>query len=200
MQQKQIIREGKYKKDQQRFQIGKYAAENGTAVLVRKYRPNFSKINESTIREFKRKYEVQLRHSKNNAGHEAAQGLMAEKSGRPLILGKLDVMVQTYIRSASNRGAVVTRSTAVATAKALRIRHPDRVGKIDLDNSEWAKSLCRRMGYTRRKATALACARKLNVSFIIRLWKELKPTKFLIHWSLISIKHLQNMFWYQPQP
>ena len=61
MQQKQIIREGKYKKDQQRFQIGKYAAENGTAVLVRKYWPNFSKINESTIREFKRKYEVQLR-------------------------------------------------------------------------------------------------------------------------------------------
>ena len=56
---------GKYKKykDQQRFQIGKCAAENVTAASVQKYRANyFPKINESTIREFKRKYEVQLRH------------------------------------------------------------------------------------------------------------------------------------------
>ena len=55
---------GRYEKytDQQRFQIGKYAVENGTAASVRKYRPYFPKINESTIREIKRKYEVQVRH------------------------------------------------------------------------------------------------------------------------------------------
>ena len=42
---------GKYKKytDQRRFQIGKYAVENGIAASVRKYRPNFPKINKSTI-------------------------------------------------------------------------------------------------------------------------------------------------------
>ena len=79
--------------------------------------------------------------------------LTAEKRGRPLILGELDAMVQTYIKAASNRGAVVTRSMAEATAKALMVRYPGKVGKIDLENSQWAKSLFVRMGYTRRKAT-----------------------------------------------
>lgn len=63
-------------------------------------------FDESTISEFKRKYEVQLRHSKNKAGQETAKGLTAEKSGRSLLEGKFDNMVQTYIRSASNRRAV----------------------------------------------------------------------------------------------
>ena len=151
---KQITREESIKKtDQQRFQIRKNAAENGTAASVQKYRPNFPKINERTIREFKRKYEVQLRHSKNNAGQEVPKGVTAEKRSRPLLLGKFNGMVQTYIRSASNSGAVVTRSMAVVTAKALMIRYLHIVGKTDLDNFEWAKSLFRRMGYTRRKGT-----------------------------------------------
>ena len=33
-------------------------------------------------------------------------------------------------------------------------RHPNFVGKIDLDKSEWAKSLFQRMGFRRRKATS----------------------------------------------
>ena len=33
-------------------------------------------------------------------------------------------------------------------------RHPNLVGKIDLDKSEWAKSLFQQMGFTRRKATS----------------------------------------------
>ena len=42
---------GKYKKhtDQQHFQIGKYAAENGNASSVQRYSLNFPKINENTI-------------------------------------------------------------------------------------------------------------------------------------------------------
>ena len=82
-----------------------------------------------------RKYDVQLRHSKNNAGQEAVKEMTAEKRGYPFLLGKLDGMVQTYIRSALNHGAVFTRSMVVATAKALMIRYPDIVRKINLDFS-----------------------------------------------------------------
>ena len=46
-------------------------------------------------------------------------------------------MIQNFIRSASNREAVVRRSMALGTAKALMIRYLDIVGKIDLDISEW---------------------------------------------------------------
>ena len=111
MQLKQITREGTIKNTQTKsaLQVGKYAAEYDIISSVRKYRPNFPKIKESTITEFKRKYEVQMKHSKNNAGQEAAEGKTAEKSSRSLLSGKLDGMVQTYIRSASNCGAFVPR-------------------------------------------------------------------------------------------
>ena len=144
--------------------------ENDTAALVRKYQPNFPKINECTMREFKRNYEVQLRHSKNNAGQEAGTDLTAE-------LGKLDGMVQTFIRSAFNRGAVVTRSMAVVMAKARMVRYPDIIGKIDLGNSEWTKRLFRRMDYTRRKGTTA----KLEIPIGLR-----KEAELLFHHQIVK--------------
>ena len=62
-------------------------------------------------------------------------------SGHPLLLGT------------SNRGAVVTRSIAESAAKALMIRYPSEVGKINLNDSEYGKSVLQRMNYTRRKGT-----------------------------------------------
>ena len=60
-------------------------------------------------------------------------------------------MVQKYIKAASNRGAVISRSMASATAKALLVCYPDMVGMIDVENASWVKSLFQRMGYSRRK-------------------------------------------------
>ena len=40
-----------------------------------------------------------------------------------------------------------------SAAKALLIRYPNEIGKINLDDSEYGKSLLQRMNYTRRKAT-----------------------------------------------
>ena len=75
-------------------------------------------------------------------------------SGHPLLLGtKIDSLVQRYIRTASNRGAVVTRSIAESAAKALMIRYPSEVGKINLNDSEYGKSVLQRINYTRRKET-----------------------------------------------
>ena len=42
---------------------------------------------------------------------------------------------------------------AVSTAKVLMHHYPKEVGKVDIENSEWAKSLFKRMNYRRRKAT-----------------------------------------------
>ena len=49
-------------------------------------------------------------------------------------------MVQKYLVSASNRGAVISRSVAVSCAKALIARYPDRIGNIDVESSHWAQS------------------------------------------------------------
>ena len=144
---------GNYKKyaDEDRYKIGKYASENGSAATVQKFKSDFPKLNESAVRDFKRKYEEKLKISKKKG--ENISILVTEKRGRPLLLGKLDEMVQKYIKAASNRGAVISRSMASATAKALLVRYLDMVGMIDVENSSWAKSLFQRMSYSRRKAT-----------------------------------------------
>ena len=132
--------------------MGKYASETGTSAAVRKFRPDFPKIKESTIREFKKKYEEELKLAKQQ-NREVRTELSTEKQGRPLFLGtKIDTLVQRYIRAASNRGAIITRSIVKSVAKALLIRYPNEIGKINLDDSGYGKSLLQRMNYTRRKA------------------------------------------------
>ena len=74
-------------------------------------------------------------------------------------------MVQRYIRAALNRGAVVTRSIAESAAKALMIRYPNEVGKINLNDSEYGKSVLQRMNYTRRKGTTSKVALTDGTSF-----------------------------------
>ena len=86
-------------------------------------------------------------------------------------------MVQTFIRSAFNRGAVVTRSMAVVMAKARMVRYPDIIGKIDLGNSEWTKRLFRRMDYTRRKGTTA----KLEIPIGLR-----KEAELLFHHQIVK--------------
>ena len=146
---------GNYKKyaDEDRYKIGKYASENGSAATVQKFKSDFPKLNESAVRDFKRKYEEKLKISKKKG--ENISILVTEKRGRPLLLGKLDEMVQRYIKAASNRRAVISRSMGNATAKALLVRYPGMVEMIDVENSSRAKSLFQRMGYSRRKVTTL---------------------------------------------
>ena len=60
--------------------MGKYASETGTSAVVRKFRPDFPKINESTIREFKKKYEEELKLAKQN--RVVRTELSTEKQGR----------------------------------------------------------------------------------------------------------------------
>ena len=102
---------------------------------------------------------------------------MAVNSLRPLLLGKLDEMVQNDINAASNRGAVITRSVAISTAKALMKRHPNIFGNIDLDNSHWAQSLFQRIGFKRRRVTTS----KLEIPTGVR-----KEAKLLFHHSIVE--------------
>ena len=160
---------GNYKKytEEDRYKIGKYASENGSAATVWKFKSAFPKLNECTVRDFKRKYEEKLKISKKKG--ENISTLVTEKRGRPLLLGKLDEMVQKYIKAASNCGGVISRSMASATAKAQLVRYLDMVGMIDVENSSWAESLFQRMVYSRRKATTA----KLELSLGTRKGVEL---------------------------
>ena len=70
------------------------------------------------------------------------------------MLGTLDEKVKTFLHVLRRKGDVVNTVVPVATAKALIARSPDEHLKcLDLDSSYWAKSLFRRMGFTKRTCT-----------------------------------------------
>ena len=75
------------------------------------------------------------------------------KRGRPLLLGKVDEMVQSYLSATRHHEGLVSRSKTIATAKALMKRNPQfNLDHVVFGNS-WAKSLFFRMGYVRRGNT-----------------------------------------------
>ena len=138
-----------------RFKIGKYAAENGNAETVRKCKAEFPRLNQSTVREFKKRYNTEIA----NAAKEKREVTKlipksSSQTGQPLLLGDLDSMIQTYIKQLSNRGGVVNRAIANATAQALLTRYPNIVGETDVSSASWAQSLLRRMGFKKRRKTS----------------------------------------------
>lgn len=71
---------GKYRKytNEDKFKIGKFAIKNGAAACVRRFKTDFSKLNDSTVQYFKRKYEQELKNSKRN-GKIIDRTLIVEK-------------------------------------------------------------------------------------------------------------------------
>ena len=120
----------------------------GTAAAVRKFRKERPKLNEITERTFAKKYKNMKLVAQ---GKRATKGKMEIlKRGGPLLLGKVDEMVRGYLSATRHRGGLVSRSIAIATAKALIKRNP----QFNLDHAvfgnSWAKSIFFRMGYVRR--------------------------------------------------
>ena len=142
--------------DKDRYEIGKYTSLYGAAAAVRKFKQRFPSLNESTSRTFRNRVEADLQAArKKGVAPKKAIPKYSTKTGRPLILGEdLDSMVQNYLLAASSRGAVISRASAVSAAKALLKKYPNAVGNIDLDSSQWAKSLFLRMGFVKRRFTS----------------------------------------------
>ena len=99
-------------------------------------------------------------------------------------------MVQKYINAASCRGDVITRSTAVSTAKTLIRRHPNLVGKIDLGKSGWAKNLLSTNGNHNQKSyffkvddTSASAKKEAELLFHHALVEKTK--KRFIHYSIV---------------
>ena len=142
-------------KDEDRFIIGDYARKNGNSAALRKFKSKFPGLKESTIRTFKSRVVKEITDaSKEKRAVVQRLPKYSLKTGRPLLLGDIDQMVQTYIKSVSSRGGLITSTLANAAAKALMARYPNMIANIDIDSSSWAKSLFRRMGFVRRMKTS----------------------------------------------
>ena len=87
-----------------RYKIGKYANDTGSTAAVRKFKDKFPKLNESTVREFRKKYQDQLKSAEKN-GNAPDKELIPLRRGRPLLLGSdIDEKVRKFIMALRYRG------------------------------------------------------------------------------------------------
>ena len=80
-------------------------SENGATSTVRKYKKQFSKLNESTARSMKQKYEEERKRAVREK-REIQKVIKQDKRGRPLLLGEeLDTKIlQSYLKAVRLRG------------------------------------------------------------------------------------------------
>ena len=93
----------------------------------------FPNLNESTVWSFRKKVEAELKKaSKKKREPSKLIVKYLSPTGRPLMLGQLDSMAQTYLIAQSQRRCVINTSIANATALVFIERFPQPVGNIDL--------------------------------------------------------------------
>ena len=80
----------------QRYRIGKYASEYGSTNAVRKFQKDFPSLKESTVGEFRKKYQKMLKENKNE-NQSPKKALELEKQGRPLMLGNVHEKARFHI-------------------------------------------------------------------------------------------------------
>ena len=96
-------------------------------------------------------------------------------TGRPLMLGQLNSMLQSYLIAQSQQGCVINTSIANATACALIQRFPQAVANIALESAAWARSLFKRMGFIKHWKTSSkfeipeAARKEIEFYFLMRL-------------------------------
>ena len=134
---KYVSRPPQYRKwtDMQRYTNGKYAAENGNANMLRKFKTEFQNLSESTVRTFKKRYYEEVRKCKEKLEESKSITKYARKTGRPYLLGELDKMIQKHIRSLSKKGSVINTTIANATTNALISEYTNVAGDIVVNSS-----------------------------------------------------------------
>ena len=114
-----------------RFLIGKHASIYGTASAIRKWKTYHPQLNESTIRNFKKRYENQINKEKRRK--KSPKKVIENKlRGRPhaYLETKLTHSLKTLKAKKKNlkarryKGGVVNTTVAIATAKALIDQYP----------------------------------------------------------------------------
>ena len=156
-------RKGQKKKvysPRKKAQMGKLACSIGATAAAKSFSRKLGvKINESTVRGFKRAYLAE-RSAKRLRKEEdcSVNEIQPKKKGRSLLLGrKLDTAVQNYILKLREHGCPINAHLTVAAARGIvqamdRTKLAEYGGSATLTTS-WAKSLLKRMNFTKRRAS-----------------------------------------------
>ena len=140
--------------------MGKLVCTIGIMAAAKSFSRNLGvTVNESTVHGCKKAY-IAERSAKRLREEEdlSVNKLQPKKKGRSLLLGKkLDDDVQEYILKLREHGYPISIHLIIAAARGIaqamdRTRLAEYSGPATLTIS-WAKSLLKRMNYTKRRAT-----------------------------------------------
>ena len=196
---------------QERAEMGKLAVDIGATEAAKRFSKKLKyPINESTARRFKQLY-LQERRAKRLREEEdlTVSDLPMKKRGRPLLLGKnLDEQVQEYILKLREHGCAVNTTVVIAAARGLtRIIEPTRLnecgGPATLSVS-WAKSLLKRMNFTKRRVSTKSLVPSQDVEevrkeFLSELMEAVElhevPPDLIFNWDQTGILLVPSAQW-----
>ena len=193
-----------------RAAIGRYAAENGNAKAVKKFKA-MHHVGESTVRLFKKKYLEEVQKRTPGTELEVVKRIPKHNCGRKVMLGKeLDSKIQSYVKALHAAGTPIGSSVVMAAAEGL-VRAYDRTmleeygGHVAITKS-WAMSLLGRMGYVKRKATTKANPgmsekefEEVRAGFMKQIGRMVKlreiPDSFILNLDQTGIKLVPTGDW-----
>ena len=141
---------------EEKAEIGRYASEHGVMKAMKRFEAK--SVKESSIRDWKRAYEKELKERVSNAKPGemvSVDSLTGSKQGRPPLLGvKLDEQLQGKVISMRSRQAVINSNVVLGLARALLLKSDKNLlhdfgGPIALDK-KWARQFLRRIGFSKR--------------------------------------------------
>ena len=106
--------------DEDRYTIAKYAKDNGASPAAKFFKNKYSKINESTVRTFVKKYDENVKVAKV-CSRSPGRKFKALMRGRPLMVGPIIYKkVTKFMVLLHKKGGHVSRSIAARTAMVLQ--------------------------------------------------------------------------------
>ena len=136
--------------------IGKYASEHGVAAAVKEF--DKKNLKESSARDWQDAYLNDFKEKSQEAkpGEKVVvAALSSKKRGRPVLLGaKLDEHLQHLLVGMRARGTSVGTTVVMGVAEGRLIKYKSQFKSGIKLNKEWARSVLRRMKFTKRKANS----------------------------------------------
>ena len=88
-----------------RFQIWRYAGENGNKKALIHFKYKFPGLKKSTVRTFKKQHQKELKKVWSQE-RWPSKVIKAKKRGTPLLLGGLDKIIQTLLKNNKNKNSI----------------------------------------------------------------------------------------------
>ena len=200
-----------------RAKIGQYASVHGPSSTIKQFQSEFPGLRESTVRNFRNKYNTALKSRKrkldflNDDCDIAVDELIPAKRGRKALLGdELDSDVQTYIRTLRKSGAVINTAICIAVAEGIVNAHDKQLltcngGPITLKKS-WAQSVLHRMNMVKRRGSCTAKVQftdekfsGIKDEFLQRVESVVKkfdiPCELIYNWDHTGINYVPVSSW-----